>query len=72
MIAFSPFGSPDLPWGEKLPHILDESVIKEIAESLGRTPALVVLRWLLQRRLATIPKVITVKKPLYLILVDFL
>jgi hypothetical protein len=35
MIAFSPFGSPDLPWGEKLPHILEENAIKEIAESLG-------------------------------------
>jgi diketogulonate reductase-like aldo/keto reductase len=57
MIAFSPFGSPDLPWGEKLPHILDEDIVKEIGEHLKRSPALVVLRWLLQRKLATIPKV---------------
>jgi diketogulonate reductase-like aldo/keto reductase len=57
MIAFSPFGSPDLPWGEKLPPILEEKVIKEIAENLNRTPALVVLRWLLQRKVATVPKV---------------
>ena len=43
MIAFSPFGSPDLPWGEKLPHILDEEIIKEISEKLQRSPAQVAL-----------------------------
>ena len=57
MIGFSPFGSPDLPWGQKLPPILEEDTIKSIAESKGRTPALVALRWLLQRGLATTPKV---------------
>jgi diketogulonate reductase-like aldo/keto reductase len=57
MIAFSPFGSPDLPWGEKLPHILVDPAIQAIADEHKRSPAQVVLRWLLQRGLATIPKV---------------
>ena len=57
MIAYSPFGSPDLPWGEKLPHILTDPVLKRIAEKHERSTANVALRWLLQRGLATIPKV---------------
>ena len=57
MIAYSPFGSPDLPWGEKLPHILIDPVLKSIAEKHSKSTALVCLRWLLQRGLPTIPKV---------------
>ena len=57
MIAYSPFGSPDLPWGEKLPHILIDPVLKRIAAKHKRSTANVALRWLLQRGLATIPKV---------------
>jgi len=56
MIAYSPFGSPDLPWGEKLPHILVDPVLKRIAAKHQRSTANVALRWLLQRGLATIPK----------------
>ena len=29
-VAFSPLGSPDLPWGEKLPHILADPVINKV------------------------------------------
>ena len=57
MIAYSPFGSPDLPWGEKMPHILVDPVLKKIAEKYERSTAQIVLRWLLQRGLVTIPKV---------------
>ena len=57
IIAYSPFGSPDLPWGEKLPHILIDPVLKSIAEKHSKSTALVCLRWLLQRGLPTIPKV---------------
>ena len=57
MIAYSPFGSPDLPWGEKLPHILVDPTLKEIAAKYERSTAQIVLRWLLQRNLVTIPKV---------------
>ena len=42
MIAYSPFGSPDLPWGKKMPHILADPVINEIAERMGKSPAQVV------------------------------
>ena len=58
MIAYSPFGSPDLPWGEKLPHILVDPTLKKIAAKYERSTAQIVLRWLLQRDLVTIPKVI--------------
>ena len=57
MIAYSPFGSPDLPWGEKMPHILVDPVLKRIAHKYQRSTAQIVVRWLLQRGLATIPKV---------------
>ncbi|CAG0896059.1 unnamed protein product [Cyprideis torosa] len=43
--AFSPFGSPDLPWGRTdLPHLLQDPTIKRIADSYGRSPAQVILR----------------------------
>ena len=58
MIAYSPFGSPDLPWGEKMPHILADPVLTRIAAKYKRSTANVALRWLLQRGLATIPKVV--------------
>ena len=57
MVAYSPFGSPDLPWGEKMPHILVDPVLKRIGEKHQRSTANVVLRWLLQRGLIAIPKV---------------
>jgi len=56
MVAFSPFGSPDLPWGEMLPHILADSKLLEVAASVQRSPAQVVLRWQIQRGVAVIPK----------------
>jgi len=56
MVAYSPFGSPDLPWGEKLPHVLTDPVLKTIGEKHERSTANVVLKWLLQRKLVTIPK----------------
>ena len=63
MIAYSPFGSPDLPWGEKMPHILADPVLTRIAAKYKRSTANVALRWLLQRGLATIPKVIILRIP---------
>merc|ERR1712215_384602 len=56
MVAFSPFGSPDLPWGAKLPHILADTTLNTIATRLGHSPAQVVLRWQLQRGVGVIPK----------------
>ena len=57
MVGYSPFGSPDLPWGEKMPHILVDPVLKSIAEKHNRSTANVALRWLLQRGVSAIPKV---------------
>ena len=57
MVGYSPFGSPDLPWGEKMPHILVDPVLKTIAEKHHRSTANVALRWLLQRGVSAIPKV---------------
>lgn len=56
LVAFSPFGSPDLPWGERLPHILADPRLAELARSTGRTPAQIVLRWQIQRGVCVIPK----------------
>jgi len=39
MVGFSPFGSPDLPWGAKLPHILADPGLAAIAARHARTPA---------------------------------
>jgi len=56
MVAYSPFGSPDLPWGAKLPHILADPSLKALATKLGRSPAQVVLKWQMQRGVGVIPK----------------
>jgi len=56
MVGFSPFGSPDLPWGAKLPHILADPGLAAIAARHARTPAQVVLQWQLQRGVGVIPK----------------
>ena len=57
MIGYSSFGSPDLPWGEKLPHLLVDPELKKLADKHGKSTALVILRWQVQRRVALIPKV---------------
>ena len=67
MIAYSPFGSPDLPWGEKMPHVLADPVLKGIAEKYDRSTANIALRWLLQRGVPTIPKVIHIIRMIYYI-----
>jgi len=56
MVAFSPFGSPDLPWGAKLPHILADPTLAEIGGRVGHSTAQVVLRWQIQRGVGVIPK----------------
>jgi diketogulonate reductase-like aldo/keto reductase len=56
MVGYSPFGSPDLPWGKTLPHILVEPILKRIAEEVNKSTAQVVLKYQLQRGVAPIPK----------------
>lgn len=55
--AYSPLGSPgqaDREKGELT--LLEEPIIKRIAESLGATPAQVLIAWALARGTSTIPK----------------
>jgi len=58
--AYSPFASPDNPWlkdGYKSP--LQDSTVNEIAKKVDKTPAQVILRYLMQRNLIVIPKSVT-------------
>ncbi|KAK3104113.1 hypothetical protein FSP39_024519 [Pinctada imbricata] len=56
--AYAPLGSPG---NEDVPthHCLEEPVVKQIAQQKNKSPAQVILRFLLQRGLAVIPKAIT-------------
>lgn len=48
-IAFSPLGHSD-------PGVINNGVLKEVAEELGKTPAQVCLKWNVQRGVAVIPR----------------
>lgn len=59
VIAHSSFGSPNRPWAASEKSVLEDECIVSIASRLGKTPAQIVLRWLYQRRIASIPKSVT-------------
>ncbi|KAH1178059.1 hypothetical protein KIL84_011761 [Mauremys mutica] len=62
LIAYSPFGCPALPWpsGENSPvPLLENPTVTEIAQKHGKTSAQVLIRFHIQRGIATIPKSIT-------------
>jgi len=57
--AYSPFGSPDRPWAKpEDPKLLDDIKLGELAKKYGKSPAQLVLRWLIQRGIVTIPKTV--------------
>lgn len=57
--AFSPLGAlsyVELDMAEREEAVIEQPVVREIAERLGRTPAQVVLRWGVQRGTSIVPK----------------
>lgn len=56
MVGYSPFGSPDLPWGKPLPHILVDPILERIAKEVNKSTAKVVLKYQLMRGICPIPK----------------
>ena len=55
MQGYSPLGSRGTTW-LKGGDILENPILKEIAEELGKTPAQVALRWGLQKGHSILPK----------------
>ncbi|ELU15233.1 hypothetical protein CAPTEDRAFT_92993 [Capitella teleta] len=55
--AYSPFASPDRPWaisGE--PMLLEDPQLLDMAKKYKKSPAQVVIRWLIQRNIVVVPK----------------
>ncbi|XP_021128957.1 aldo-keto reductase family 1 member A1 isoform X1 [Anas acuta] len=58
--AYSPLGSPDRMWKHPdEPVLLEEPGIKKLAEKYSKSPAQIILRWQVQRKVVTIPKSVT-------------
>ncbi|XP_078667052.1 aldo-keto reductase family 1 member B1-like [Branchiostoma floridae x Branchiostoma belcheri] len=55
--AFSSFGAPDSPIRkDDDPRLFDDGEIKALAESYEKTPAQIILRYLVQQRISVVPK----------------
>ncbi|XP_057863063.2 NADPH-dependent aldo-keto reductase, chloroplastic [Cryptomeria japonica] len=54
--AYSPLGSPGSRLVKTKVNVLEQPVVKQVAEKLGKTPAQVVLRWGIQRGCSVLPK----------------
>ncbi|XP_068949230.1 aldo-keto reductase family 1 member A1 [Petaurus breviceps papuanus] len=58
--AYSPLGSPDRNWRDPAePVLLEEPVVLQLSKKYGKSPAQILLRWQVQRKVICIPKSIT-------------
>ena len=60
VVAYGPFGGPARPWGKPDdPFPLQNPLILSLADKHKRTPGQIILRWLYQRGIVSIPKSVT-------------
>ena len=60
VVAYAPLGAPDRFWGKPGdPVLLEQPQLLELAKTKGKSVAQIILRWLVQRGIAIIPKSVT-------------
>ncbi|KAF9416550.1 hypothetical protein HW555_006125 [Spodoptera exigua] len=63
VMGYSPFGSLVMRFGMEFPGPkMDDPVLTSLAQKYGKTPAQIVLRWLVDRNVVPIPKTVNPKR----------
>ncbi len=63
VVAYAPLGAPDRFWGKPGdPVLLEQPQLLELAQRKGKSPAQIIIRWLIQRGIVVIPKSVTPKR----------
>jgi len=58
--GYSPLGSPDRPWAKPDdPKLLDDEKLVKLGQKYRKSPAQIVLKWLISRGVVTIPKTVS-------------